>query len=231
MPTKRKSTFPQKDFVAIPKRFKTSTRVSVKKAVLAVAETKTKTITSAEIALINAANPIYFDWPVIMQGTNVTERIGNKVTAVGLRTSVVVHNNGTAAGSQMFARLVLLRVDEGRYRTNADITTFFFEDSADATLSGGIQDILREPNREGVKVLWDRIIPLGLNIQSTGTDVMKHVKKTVALNQKMIFRDTGAADATNVRYTLACFARDGANDGAATTVECSVANRIDYKDN
>ncbi len=231
MPAFKRKSAPTKDFVAVPARkVARFTRTSVKKAVLSVAEMKTRTVAFLEQGIINAANPLYFDFPQIPQGASIQDRVGNKIVAKGLRLSANLFNNGTSVGGQMLVRLVLLRVDEGRYRTNGDITNFFFEAGTDPTFAGTLQDSLREVNREGVKVMMDKTVPLGLNVVSTGTDCFHFFTKYFPLNQQMIFRDTALSDATNVRYTLAVFARDPLNDGAVTTVECSVATRMDYKD-
>ncbi len=227
---KRKSAFPQLQLVAKAKRTKVVPKAAVKKAVLALAETKTKTSVVTEQALINSANPLYFDLPIIDSGSTVADRNGNKVVATKIRVRVCLHNNGTAVGAQMFVRMLLLRIDEGRYRLNSDITNFFFEGQTDIALAGNITDLLREVNREGVTVLWDKIQPLGLNVVSTGIENVKYLEKDVKLNQTMTYRDNLSADATNVRYALVCFSRDGANDGSATTVEASVSTRIDFKD-
>ncbi len=228
--TKRKLAIINPSLLKRAKRSGPVTPALVRKSVLSVAEMKTRTVAYAETAIVNNANPIYFDYPQIPQGTNVSERIGNKVIAQGLRLAIVAHNNGTAVGSQLLVRMVLLSVNEGRYRSNADITNFFFEAGVDPTFAGNITDTLREVNREGVRVMMDRVIPLGLNVVSTGSEPFKYMEKRFKLNQKMVFRDTGTADATNVRYVLAVFARDPANDGAAVTCEFSATTRINFKD-
>ncbi len=227
---KRKATFPQLQLVAKTKRTKIVPKAAVKKAVLSLAETKTKTSVVTEQALINTNDPLYFDFPIIDSGSTVADRNGNKVVATGLRIRVCLHNNGTAVAQQMFVRMLLLRIDEGRYRLNADITSFFFEGQTDITLAGNITDLLREPNREGVTVMWDRVVPLGLNVVSTGIENVKYLEKDVKINHTMTFCDNLSANATNVRYALVCFARDGANDGSATTVEISASTRMDFKD-
>ncbi len=227
---KRKSAFPQLQLVSKQKRSKPVSKEAIKRAVLSAKETKTGATEFLEQGLVNNANPLYFNFPTIQNGSAINQRIGNKITAVNLRAAISMHNNGTAVGSQMYVRMLLLRVDEGRYRLNTDITNFFFEAATDVTFAASIADVLREANKEGVHVMWDRVVPLGLNVVSTGIENVKHIKKNWKLNQEMIFRDDQTADATNVRYTLVAFARDGANDGAAVTVEFSTIVRMDYKD-
>lgn len=214
------------------KRFKgpggKSIKVLVNQAMLARSETKYSQNTSNEISVTNGVAPVYFDWPNLIPGTGSNGRIGNNVYLTGLGVRCLYNNNSVAEST--YIREVVMEVDGGYFRSNADITTALFEGGTDVTFSMSVDDVLRKIQKDGIKVLSDRTLLISANTVAASDSGNKQSKWSKRMSQKLIHRDNSTSQPINKRYTVMLLARDPHNDVNISTTEASVCTEMYYKD-
>lgn len=215
-----------------PRRTKRAGTKSLKSlvnaAILARSETKYSQNTSNEVSVTQGVAPVYFDWPNLIAGTGSNGRIGNNVTLTGLGVRCLYNNN--SATNSTYIREVIMEVDGGYFKSNADITTALFEGGTDATYSMSVDDMLRKIQKDGIRVLSDKTLLISANTVAAADSGNKQSKWYRRMHQKLVHRDNATSQPINKRYTVMLLSRDPTNDVVITTTEASVCTEMYYKD-
>lgn len=225
------------------KRFKTSknakatrrslvpqaTRSAIQRAISAARETKMVTVNVSEQA-ISSLTPSFtmYRYPVPNAGSSVHERVGNKISPVGLKLTFLLHNNN--GSYEQYVRLLLIAIPDGQI-ADTNVTGAPFESNGnDATPSGYLHDLIRKTNREEFKVLKDWVVPLGT---TTGGQRIFHDKHYIKLGHTpdMVFMDSQPREPQNTRYALLVLNRESdADESVGSSIELSFAMDFYYKD-
>jgi len=203
-------------------------------AIMNSGPTKFSQALHTEVALLNASNPVYFDFPNPTPGAQENSRLGNTIKCKSLHVDLLLNNNSASTASGMLVRAVLLEVKAGNSFSNSDITNNLFEPTAsgtqDVTAYLDIKDISATFNREPFRVLFDEVIivsPSGPASTNAGIAQFHY-----SLNRERLLRyQDGDSSSPNLnRYTVLLLARAAANDGAAITVEASGRTAMNFSD-
>lgn len=200
-----------------------------KRVVQRAAETKSALAVSVGVSVTEGSAPVYWAPPTILPGTSSTGRVGNQIFARGIKYKFQYYN--ASATKALVLRQILLRVNAGRFRDDASITAAFFEGQTDlAAPQGNPTDLLRKVNREGLKVLSDRVVKILPSVPGNPGGGTKYTKLWIRTNEKWFYRDSGTAQPTNVRYVVATMAVDATNGGGVSTVSTTGTARLYYND-
>jgi len=212
------------------------TKAAITKVLRSVAEQKYRqnSTGNAEIIVNASTAPYFVDFPVPTVGDTVHERNGNKIHARAIESRFTLFNNGTG-DNNVFVRVLVLRVDAGRYQTNSAIEADLFEGTAggtDTTFYADNQDLCAKVNREGLKVLKDEVIDLSAkgNSSSLGYPASAFRHYYMGVNQTLYFMEASTADAVNIRYVICFIPRQASNDDALTGLELVNMNGMYYTD-
>jgi hypothetical protein len=188
----------------------------------------------AEVALVNAANPVYFDFPNPTPGAQENSRLGNTIMLKELAVDLIFSNNSTASSQGMLVRAILMEVIAGHSFTNSDITNQLFEPTAsgtqDVTAYLDIRDISATLNREGFRVLFDEVTIVAPSTAAATNAGIAQFHWRAKRSRLLRYPDGDTTSPVTNRYTICLFARDAANDGAAITVEASGKTAMYYSD-
>lgn len=238
---KRKTSFSAASAGAKPGKLQRTVTLSnsslnarIRKISKSVSETKTAEFVSLADTMNTATTPgtawLIMPYPNLQVGSDSDSRDGNSVNLQKIRTNIVYHNQGTTLGSKVYVRELLLRVDAGRFQTDAQVVANIFEGTVDTAILGDLTDMVKTINQEGIKVMHDKVFQLS-DDQATGTLGANASHSIVRkMNDKLLtYRDSGSADPVNDRYLLLTFlaTADGASD---TIVQVTTMNRMWYKD-
>lgn len=224
---KRQKSFYARKPVTVP----ASVRKAVKAAVNRSRETKMVTNYANE-KLINSINasPYLYAFPTPDQGPGSHQRIGNRITPVSLKASVLLHNNSSGGSADHYVRLMLVKITPG-LTEDGEVFTDFFEgtNGLDTTLNGGVTDMIRPPNKEYLKVISDEVIHL-TSYDGGSKVAIRHFD--VKIGGEMVFRDnTGGLQPLEARYAFILINREAdADEGIGSNVELSHSQVMFYKD-
>lgn len=214
------------------RRFKRPSRPNLKalvsRAIENSKETKYSQNTTLEIAAAKGNPPIFFDFSTLIPGTGSNSRVGNTVLCKQLGVRSIYNNNSATAPT--IIREVVLEVNGGYYQSNTDIATALFEGGTDVTYSLFLDDCLRKIQKDGIRVLSDRLVTISAQTVASSDSGIETRKWSKKMNQRLIFRDNAIAQSINKRYVVMVLARDPANDVGAGTTECTICTEMYYKD-
>lgn len=225
----------RKAFSRTPKKGKKSFESTVRKIILDVKETKTRANINLESVISNnAVEPqiveIPFDIPV---GDHSTFRDGNQIIATAIQGKFLFRNNGTGNLSQMWMRMSLLYIKQGKALTDAQAKAKMWEPTTgnvDLAQYTDLRDIVATYNSELFTVVDDRVFKLSPSGATTADgDLMVEFNKK--LNQKLYFENSVTEHPVNGRYIVVIHAHDAANDAESINVEYTNEVRVWFKDN
>jgi len=200
---------------------------AVNEAILKRSETKMITRNFEEYPSNTlAGNAHVLSYPTPVQGAASFNRIGNKISKVGLVTRLLLNNNSTV---HMYVRMLVLEVHEGQ-KSNQEIEADLYEGTNDQDVagSGTLVDQVRPINREEFRVIKDELIHLSPREQDMG--VASRVFKT-KLSGQMVFHDSGAALPVAKRYVCVLIIREAPNDvNMGNFVEYSMGQDFIFKE-
>lgn len=189
---------------------------------------------NTEVALVNATNPVYWDFPNPTPGAQENSRLGNSIKVKEIRVHAIFNNNSTASSNGMLVRMAILEVKSGGAQGNSSITTQLFEPSAsgsqDTTAYLDIRDISATFNREIARVLYDEVIVVSPSTAASTNAGIATINVRMPYSKLWRYQDGDASDPSTNRLTVLLMARDAANDGAAITVEASGTTSFLYHD-
>jgi len=228
-PSKIRRTMP---YVKKPYKARGPSRKGVKKAFTRmqteVSRTKYIDVTTSEFVVNTLASFATFDWAQIPAGTANNSRTGNDVLCTALGFSAVYNNNNGAGGSVV--RELLLEVDGGKYHTNTEVLAKLFEGPTDTTESGGLSDIVAKVNREGLRVLHDRVITLPADSAGSDQNGMVMSKIYRKYTKRLHFEESSTDQPVNKRYVMFICNRDPANDSGNLNLEVTINRQLWFKD-
>lgn len=203
----------------------------VKKELKKATETKHVHVAGVEstINTISSGSGLNFiSQPYPTVGAGPTERVGNKISPVGMSWKGVYYN---AHAYPIIVRRLIVQVEDGE-QSNSNILLNLFEgdgNNIDTSATGSMHDLVRKVNREGYKVLKDDLIDMGIN---NGGKSMEVSKVYVKLTGTQTYREAASTHAVNDRIVVIHIAREGDGDeSTGSTVEMTSQMDLYYKDN
>jgi len=172
------------------------------------------------------------NFPVPALGPAANQRIGNRISGVGIKINCLLHNN---AALPVYVRMVILKIPQGFAYTDGEIRSEFYDLSTPGTsidtnsaASGRLDDITRQINRGEIVVIRDKVIVLNGTSVDTGVSLQDiYVRTPHDIN----FPDGDFTEPTNDRYVCAFIPRQtNADESTGSTVEISYAVTCYFKD-
>lgn len=187
-----------------------------------------------EVAVVNASNPIYWDFPTPTPGAQENSRLGNSIKVKEICLHAILNNNSTASNNGMLVRVSILEVKGGHSETNSNITGQLFEPGAsgtqDTTCYLDIRDMSATYNRELARVLYDEVVVVAPSTAAATNAGIATLNVRIPYSRLWRFQDGDTSNPVTNRLTVILMARDAANDGAAVTVESSGTTSFTYHD-
>lgn len=174
------------------------------------------------------------DMVTMVQGTGISQRVGNEVKLQGLHIKGVLHNNSTDL--PIFCRtIVLYTKDELPISATTEMFTFIDGTSASATsvglASGSINTILTPLHKANIgTVLYDSVTKLGPQKSADGTNTRNYSKFIKLHGKKMHFANAGTSGVSSERLFVINFYADATQDFAVATIEHSRFHTLWYTD-
>lgn len=244
----RRTAYPKRKRVArrsTARRGKLSFAKKVMKVVTRVAEHKKKEYTAGFQTAGTAGACLQLDvsltngFLAISQGTGQGDRIGNKIRVVKATLSYVLypypyHITLNPAPTPQDIRMVLAR-NNTDVQSTPPIGTFFQNGDTTATCSGGLTDMCKTVNRDGVSVFKDwrhKVAPSVFATLSGGAassfyganndyklNVLKKVDITKYVPKVIDYLDTAGTTSKSLFWNVFCADADGTIGGSTYTIQ------------
>lgn len=177
--------------------------------------------------------PLVYNLSNLAQGSDITDRVGDKITPKWLHVEGYAKITTTAAAVNNNVRIVIV---QDRYQNGTDPTFSGADNSIFQTPSAGVNETIIKPlkiNLKQFKILFDRVVNLG-HIATTATQsyalgpYVGHFKKRIKLHGTINYDASAGADASNKENNIYMLVLSSQNTAGA--VEFVFTSRLAFTD-
>jgi len=210
------------------------TRSAIQKAIAASRETKTCYASGIEQSLNTVGSYGFkaYSWAVPANGTDSTDRIGNKINPTRLQLRLICHNNMPVT---LYQRLLVLRVKQGNAIADANIADELFDNwnGQDKSVQGVLSDLVSPINGEEYVVMHDEVVEMGYTTANMATASSRAYSRVLSFTplKNMTFDDKDGHQPTTNRYVFCVITkRADADESTGESIELTYDVRMEFKD-